>query len=334
MKKIIISILSLLISFTFHSYWFPSNSNPQRNISSITNNTFDCYENIFLLLTNSSPSITKEIDRLKNRISKHQLERLDASSVLNNTDIFKAFVRDPNELITDPEYLLNYIHVIESSTLNHFIPWLLEKSNLDFADLIINQQEYLIKNGVMGFYFGEKNDQILTGSFRPSNLDRVMYSIERSELSDFPTKQTYVQIDNIPKEISPWFRKGIMKTEEHLFRYQYPDPSFIEAYIEQMELLMKSIRDDLQTIISKGSITLQEKEQILTNLAKYYQLGMCAHVFERINNSLFMSHVNTILHVINLKSISHGNLDFVALTRDTDNFVEYFLNYIKIKNHN
>jgi len=303
--------------------------NSRSPFSSTSSQPENCYEIISSFFTALIPTrISDEIKRLEYRLSQHEYELNNIQKAIKENNIHHAFVRYPNEDVTQFDYLINYVHVIEQSTLQHFLPWLQNPNDVNYHALIITQHEYMVNHGVSGFYYGEINDSITTGSFRNYNLERVMYEIKHADLPSFPTKKTSPHLENISEEMLPWFRKGIMKNEEHLFRFEYPSAEYIETYVNEMSNLMKLIKNDLLKIESGTPIDLKAKQKIIINLAKYYQLGMCAHVFERINNSLFMSHVNTILRLLGMSAISHGNLDFVALTRDSDDFVKYFQKFV------
>ena len=334
MKHSIQFIIPVLIAIAFQSYWYSPNSfNSRAPFSATSAKQENCYEIISAFFTALiSTRISDEIQRLEFRLAQHEYELNNMNQVIKENKIHHAFVRYPNEEITQADYLVNYVHVIEKSTMQHFLPWLKNPNDINYHTLITTQHEYMVSHGVSGFYYGEINDSITGGKFRDYNLERVMYEIKHADLPSFPTKKTTPHLENISEEMLPWFRRGIMKNEEHLFRYEYPSSEYIETYVIEMSNLMKLIKNDLLKIENGTPIDLKAKQKILINLAKYYQLGMCAHVFERINNSLFMSHVNTILRLLGMSAISHGNLDFVALTRDSDDFVKYFQKFI-MSNH-
>ncbi len=93
----------------------------------------------------------------------------------------------------------------------------------------------------------------------------------------------------------------------------YPHASILRRYIRRMEILMTEIR------------ATTSNEQLFALLAEYYQLGIAAHLYDRVNSSLYMTQINYILMSRGLRGISHRDLDFLALTRSTEEFIPLFV---------
>ena len=128
-----------------------------------------------------------------------------------------------------------------------------------------------------------------------------------------------VQIIYLPKVDKEGLPKDIWENEKEVFHY-YPDPKFLNQYLEVMQ-------EKLQDIITSNSEISDHK--LLSSIASYYQYGINTHMFENINQSLFANQMNALLQVFGYNPINHGILDFVAMRLQPVNFVKYFINEVK-----
>lgn len=106
--------------------------------------------------------------------------------------------------------------------------------------------------------------------------------------------------------------------------HYYPDPIFYEQYLCIMQ---KKIGE----LVIKLSDNMNIKD-LLTDISQYYQYGINMHMFEDINQSLFVNQVNSLLMLMNLNPINHGILDFVAMRFQPKNFTKYFIDEVKKRN--
>jgi hypothetical protein len=67
---------------------------------------------------------------------------------------------------------------------------------------------------------------------------------------------------------------------------------------------------------------------LLQALATYFHLGIHAHAFVRINQSLLMAQVNYILMLNRFRPVYHGYADLAAAFLDTGDFRDYFMRYV------
>ncbi|MBI2335058.1 hypothetical protein HYU96_04670 [Candidatus Daviesbacteria bacterium] len=97
--------------------------------------------------------------------------------------------------------------------------------------------------------------------------------------------------------------------------YSYPNPSYFDDYIEQMQIRLKRLE------LMGEEIYLETQ---LKEIAEFYQYAIVARMFSEVNQSLFMNMVNGLLEQRGLRAIPHGILDFAALRLQPDNFAKYF----------
>ena len=121
--------------------------------------------------------------------------------------------------------------------------------------------------------------------------------------------------DALPKDL--WVNNNVVW-------HYYPDPIYYKQYLQIM-------RKKLIALVKKLSDNRNVTE-ILTIIGLYYQYGINMHMFEDINQSLFINQINSILLLLNLKPINHGVLDFVAMRFQPENFTKYFIDEIKKRN--
>jgi len=110
-------------------------------------------------------------------------------------------------------------------------------------------------------------------------------------------------------------------------QHKYPRFYYQELYLDRMSDLMKEIENCLLR-----SCPGKSNREILNTIADYYQTGINAHLFLRVNNSLLMNQVNYLLRYMDLKGISHEALDYLALYKVPGDFREAFIRAVERRN--
>lgn len=68
-----------------------------------------------------------------------------------------------------------------------------------------------------------------------------------------------------------------------------------------------------------------KQDNELTLLARYMQLFVIGHPFEKVNFSICMAQINAILYIRNCKTLYHEYMDFECFLYDTDVIEEKFM---------
>ncbi|MDB5038736.1 MAG: hypothetical protein JWQ35_2264, partial [Bacteriovoracaceae bacterium] len=105
----------------------------------------------------------------------------------------------------------------------------------------------------------------------------------------------------------------------------FPRPAFLIFYRTRLSSLMNEIR-------SLSPADSKNRPQFVRLLSNYYHVAINSHLFYRVNNSIFMSHVNYILEAYGLRGISHGYLDYYAFIKSSDQFYGMFLASVRKQN--
>jgi hypothetical protein len=124
----------------------------------------------------------------------------------------------------------------------------------------------------------------------------------------------------MPKNSSPKARGPIV-------RHTYPRFYYQKYYLDRMSDIMVHIENCI--LRTHPSTPLHD---VLILVADYYQVGINAHLFYRVNNSLLMNQVNYFLHMLGLRGIPHGHLDYLALYKIPTDFRSIFIDAVKERN--
>lgn len=325
-------ILPILLFIFTSSHYYQQGNRTLSNEESISSKG-SCYD---VLYAASNSILLDELILLDKRISMHSSEIENVDHFITNPQNYYHHVRFVDDPIDNPKFLLKYIHATELGVRNYFLPWLIGANDKSFREVLISQHEFMVNFGAKGYYVDEETlkdatqtaEDVLTGRFRYIDLDRAMHPIKNIGKDKLELRMLYVHIDNIPKDKCPKYMRAYMPSEQHLYHYHYPKPDDIEIYFEQMDILIKDIRDKLQV----RPFDSNSKEVIIESIAKYYQLAVSGHIFDRVNNSLFMGQVNSMLRTIGHPPLAHEYLDFIAMTTNTDEFIKIFKDKINFPN--
>ena len=146
-----------------------------------------------------------------------------------------------------------------------------------------------------------------------------------TEIEFYPDGQWEIQIDEIPPDArssGTRVRRG--------FGIMHPDGKYIPLYFSKMDECLSLIRYLSSEIERRG---YKDKNLLLQALATYFHLGIQAHAFVRINQSLLMAQVNYILMLNRFRPVCHGYVDLAAAFLDTGYFCNYFMHYVSEYNY-
>jgi hypothetical protein len=90
---------------------------------------------------------------------------------------------------------------------------------------------------------------------------------------------------------------------------------------------LNEIKDLVLSLRKQGTLPAQ-RASVLNPLADYFHTSMYGHFFHKINFSLLMGEVNTILEEIGYAPVRHGFIDLVSIRMDYLPFREYFKEYL------
>lgn len=149
-------------------------------------------------------------------------------------------------------------------------------------------------------------------------------------LGSVPMQFFVPQIRGIPERALPKYT--IIEAQRKAI-YSYPSPSQLKAYLQEMGLTLDRVRANLglyEAPTSRADLTASAtlRQRILEDLAHYYHLGVIGHPFMRVNNSVLMGQVNTVLLHLDLKPIQHGDMDYVVRSLDSEDAARYFIDQI------
>jgi hypothetical protein len=109
--------------------------------------------------------------------------------------------------------------------------------------------------------------------------------------------------------------------------HQYPAFFRQSLYLDRMSQIMGHIENCL--LRAHPDIPLRD---VVGLIADYYQVGINAHLFPRVNNSLLMTQANCLLRFAGLRGIPHGALDYYALYKVPADFRAIFSRAVLARN--
>lgn len=211
------------------------------------------------------------------------------------------FTRHKNQKHVALGYVNNCIKMIKYV----FLPYYTHKRVLSFRNML-KMCHFTMTDHYYGYTKSHNPLYHLPGIFRDEtnkvilNIPKLKTVWYKKELALLKTRKIIKpKINNVPNEALP---KLINKGK---FLYLHlPNKKYVSLYLSLMERSMKK---------------LQHKFSI-PELAYYLQLGVICHPFEKVNFSLLMNQVNTILLLNGFNPIPHGYLDFKCFICDTSSF--------------
>lgn len=175
----------------------------------------------------------------------------------------------------------------------------------------------------------DEHSREVAGKIRPADpvalatIDRVMVDAvlrALTEIEFYPLKEWDIPTDGVPRDA--WSR-GIRTRRG--FSIRHPDEKYIPLYFSRMHQCLSLLRRlSSETGRGKGG----DRALLLKTLATYFHLGIQAHAFVRINQSLLWAQVNYVLMLNGFRPTCHGYADLVAAFLDTANFRNYFARHV------
>lgn len=292
--------------------------------------------------------LNKLIPGLRRSATKN-IQHLRVEGAGFNKKVNHAFVALPkpefldNGYLRSPAGLIVFKKLITSPVLPEYLECQLEGLEYfdkvfrgDDGDVVFNEMmiehHRILAIGLAGQRnykvrgFSEEHSKDVAGKLRPAGgqvalgvRDTEMVNVvlrALAEIEFYPDGAWQIQIDDIPTEARSnalRFRRG--------FNIVHPDAKYVPLYFSKMEQCLSRIRH-------LSSEVETDKERLLQLLAAYFHLGIHAHAFVRINQSLLMAQVNYILMLNRLRPVYHGYVDLAAAFLDSGNFFPYFKRYV------
>ncbi len=253
---------------------------------------------------------------------------------LRSTEVKNLFIRIPGSPVFDPYYIKNAVDSLKTE----FAPWFEGHSNQSFQDMMRAQHKTLaVGLDRKSFYRSPSSNSFLkprsAGKLR---VDRMWEHspVSTSFYADSLCKNYWcpegffehlkrereisphrLEIEGIPFESRPEGLYSWHPRWNFSFDMVYPTTEHMKPYLARMEQLMLDLR----------KITPETpKEAWMPLLADYVQLFSVSLPFDRINFSQAMIQVNYILMRQGYQGISHGALDYLAMTYSSHEYRKIF----------
>lgn len=226
-------------------------------------------------------------------------------------DLVALFVREPGQPIWSRIYIRNVIEGLRQAFAPHY-----DGVGLAFEDALRLQHLLTVFGGEMGrggapAYTGESgvSPKVWPGQTRAE----LPYALGRLDLNTIRPRDTprlsleserIIAIPEVSPETWPRQRPELTRAGQPTVRHEFVGGPGVRQYLRRMAALMTSLRAFDRDAASAD---------LVETLAEYYFVGVHAHPFYHVNNSVLMAQVNFILNRHLLRGISHGHLDFEAL---------------------
>lgn len=252
---------------------------------------------------------------------------------INQNELCRVVGNNGKEL--PDNYILNSISVRQA--LNNAIEnGTFIKNPRSYRDLIETAHKLAYHGPEGNIYYYMKDGKLLemnAGELKSDGIWSSSYIEEGREIAAIAEKyndpyyQTYHNDDlnaiNLPGVKGRPHNNGA----QHI----YPDNRYADQYFKMMHQTAKEAME----LINRGA----PQDQILAKIAEHYQYAVNFRPFEQINNSLFMTEINTMLKKAGMAPIPHGKLDFAAQRLQPETFKKYFIDQynqtaIKTSNNN
>lgn len=274
--------------------------------------------------------ITLFTDQTSKNDTAHILEpEFLANGFLHSPEGKAAFKKLPDSIILDEyhscqleglSYFDKVFRYIGGSTKHH--------------STIMVEHHRILATGIDGRHsypvgFSSEHSKDVAGKLRHAG-GRVAFPVRGSksikavlkaltEIGLYPDGWWDIEIDGIPEKA--WSKAKRIKKG---FDIVHPDGKYIPIYFNKMGECLNYLR-----ILQLKQSADQDITAILHALATYFHLGIHAHAFVRINQSLLWAQVNYILMLNNYLPVHHGFVDLVAAFLSTGHFCVYFKRYMQ-----
>ena len=323
-----------ILSVAFHALFYPSPSvaGPFSSCASLLTRITTVLKGSAVSRPPAEPAHSPILDLL-------------SSKPLTDPEVLRLFTRSPLRNIVH----LNYLENMPDSLREAFVPWLEGQSKLSYREMLRKQHRILTRglNGSNPYLSTDLNQPLQKrniGRFRyetwlpalhpelrfsmsafyDSPEDYPDYFLEFAKKRDGSTRYL-TAIEGIPHARRPDCRLTISKTQStavtDLRLYMtYPSASHSETYVDAIEVLMVKL---------KNTPVGAPREEWVPLLADFIQLFSAGLPFERVNFSIAMSQVNTILMKQGLRGVENGELDLASVMMPTAEFREVFIKHVE-----
>ena len=241
-----------------------------------------------------------------------------------------SFAIDPTTPL-DPEYIECQLEGVEF--FDQYFREELDES-LYFNDFLKEHHKIIaVGKGGDRCYFIRREDNIYSRDF-PSEFRQsghgVSMSVPDAETTDYPPGTFITDSDGedvkkvwlsgIPKQATPEIARG-----ENEYWFIFPDSKYRPIYFDAMNRDLIALRDFSKVYSSTQTL---DRDLFIETLAHYYHLGVVIHPFKRINQSMFMVHVNYLLLLNGFDPVYHSNLDKIGIFLDSNTFTPYFYSHL------
>lgn len=215
----------------------------------------------------------------------------------------KWFTRFPQEVI-DPVYL----NSITEAT-KFFMAWF-SNGVVTYTSMLAKMHKIVSKNGYLG-YTCSSGPLVVNNGFR-GDEPAAWYPILKKEWFTGISDEHIIRpkVKNVPPEQGHWLQNLAKGYQLHL-----PDGKYVRNYLHLLGRLMDEIR-------------LPHGSNLLVALANYMQLFVVGHPFEKINFSICMAQINTILYMKGYKTLYHRWMDFECFLYDYTDIESKFVMHL------
>lgn len=194
----------------------------------------------------------------------------------------------------------NYLHNMIELT-QHFIGWF-KWGKISYAEMLLESHEIATQD-YMGYTKGNSEPH---KGFRTTDIPVVALNKKW-----YVNEKTHDFIPKIPS-VSVVHRHRI-EISKSAYLLNLPLANYLPVYLYNMDRVVGELRHEIK----------------LEKLAEYIQLFVIGHPFYKVNFSICMAQVNTLLSLAGYSPIYHGYLDFNCFLYDYDMLKEIFINKVK-----
>lgn len=199
-----------------------------------------------------------------------------------------------------------YFHNMMEATA-YFRKWFVHSGDVTYKDMLQKMHE-MVGDGYQGY---TNSNYILKVShgFR-GDRRTTWYPILKKKWFDIETNEEIIR--PVVKSV-PNFMTHYLENTDEGYVLHLPDGKYVRNYL----------------FILKWAMVNLKRRVSLEQLARYIQLFVIGHPFEKINYSICMAQVNAILDWAGHKTVFHGWLDFECFVYDYDRIEKNFIKMVR-----
>ncbi len=179
-------------------------------------------------------------------------------------------------------------------------------SDTSYKDMLVKMHE-IATDGYQG-YTNSNYLLVVSNGFRGDRTTTWYPILKKKWFSGIGDKPIIrPEVKGFPKWMSHW-----LENTDEGYVLHLPDSGFVQNYLHKLAQVMERL---------KSGITL-------AMLARYIQLFVIAHPFEKVNYSILMAQVSALLVKKGCKPMYHGYLDFECFVYDYDKIEKTFIDMV------